>query len=383
MRTTATIVAASLGALFASTAARAASLTEWQLPFPSPQASQIAVGSAGVYYIDVDGDAGISFLGRLDPVEGKFKEIQIPFAVGSGNDLQVRPSDGAVFTCDGDAGQIVQADVDGRELRTWLLPAAASIGLRSLAFDDQGRVLFLSSSFAAPTVVGRLDPTTGLIETWQVPEAVVTTGEDTAAQMVRLADGSALFNLNGFAHPAAVARLDLTTGVFTSWVTPVPPVFGLAADGSGAVYFQETGPSLQGVARLIPSTNVLTEWTLGSSDEFTQNLIFESGRAFFGTDNPVALFALDPSVAGSDSTLSPLASDPVVSASVVVSPVVTRHVAHRHGHAKEVDRTRAATVTGAFTRWKAGTAEYVAGDGAGGVYYTGGTDGLSIAKLVP
>ena len=61
---------------------------------------------------------------------------------------------------------------------------------------------------------------------------------------------------------------------------------------------------MRNVARLVPATNVLTEWSFSPDAEFTQNMILGSASLFFGTDSPVALNQLDPTAAGSDSTLS-------------------------------------------------------------------------------
>ena len=318
-----TIGAMALGMCLAARAGQAASVTEWQPPFAGAQLYQIAAGASGVFYVDFDGNTGTTFLGALDVAKGRFHEMQVPINAGTGNDLQIRPSDGALFLSDIDTSTITLADVDQFSLRTWTMPATESGGPRSIAFDDSGRVLFLESGFIGATVVGRLDTTSGLVETWQVPDELVTAGSDIGWRLVRTADGSVLFNSNGFAHAAQVIQLDPATGIFTAWATPAPPVFGLAADGSGAVYFQEAASGVRNVARLIPATSVLTEWSSSPDADFTQNMIFQSGSLFFGSNSPGGLGQLDSSAAGSDSALSPVAAAPVAPASVLVNPVVT------------------------------------------------------------
>ena len=379
-----TIGAVALAVCLLAKASQAASVTEWPLPFDGSQPYQVAAGSSGVFYVDFDGNTGTTLLGTLDVTLGSFKEIDVPFSAGTGNDLQVRASDGAVFTCDITTSVIVLVDVEQRTLTSWTVPATEAGGPRSIAFDDSGRVLFLESGAIGPTVVGRLDTTSGLVETWQAPDELVTAGSDTAWHLVKAADGSIVFNANGFAHPGQLVRLDPATGLFTAWATPAAPVFGLAADGAGAVYVQEFASGVRNVARLVPATNVLTEWSFSPDAEFTQNMILESASLFFGTDSPVALNQLDPTAAGSDSTLSPAAAAPVSPASVVVSPVVTRRIAKRHGHARGRTSTPSATTLGPFTSWGTATPGFVTGDGAGAVYFTGnGSKGPSISKFVP
>ena len=71
------------------------------LPFDGSQPYQVAAGSSGVFYVDFDGNTGTTLLGTLDVTLGSFKEIDVPFSAGTGNDLQVRASGREpVFTCD-------------------------------------------------------------------------------------------------------------------------------------------------------------------------------------------------------------------------------------------------------------------------------------------
>ena len=149
-------------------------------------------------------------------------------------------------------------------------------------------------------------------------------------------------------------------------------------------YFQEAASGVRNVARLIPATSVLTEWSSSPDADFTQNMIFQSGSLFFGSNSPGGLGQLDSSAAGSDSALSPVAAAPVAPASVLVNPVVTGQGVRRHGHARAAAGTPSATVAGPFTYWGTETPGYVAGDGTGAVYFTGDGNGLaSISQVVP
>ena len=385
--TKATVIGTTLvGMLLGNQLASAATETEWGLPFPAPQPLQVASGSSGTYYIDFDGTSGIAYLGRLEPGENprraKFKEMATPFQASTGNDLQIRPSDGAVFTTDLATRALALADLDTHRLTTWTMPPAADSGPRSIAFDGSGRVLFISSGSNVDAVIGRFNASTGLVELWTIPEAIVAPGSDIASRIVQAADGTVFFNVNGFAHPALLARLDLTTGVFTSWVTPGAPIPGLAADGAGAVYFQEQANTL-GVARFVPATGTLTEWTFVDDISFTQNMVLQSGRLFFGNNGPVAIVSLDPSVLGTDSTLSPTISDPVTPSTSIVRPVVTKRDPHRNDNVRGTLTASSPTARGPFTVYPTDYPDYIAGDGAGSIYLTGGADGASIAKLTP
>ncbi len=382
-----------LGMLLGAQLAGAATETEWEIPFPSPVLTNVAVGGSGIFYVDTDGTVGTAYVGSLqtgpNPAQAKFKEIATPFFTSTGDDLRVRPSDGGLFMTDDATRSLALINLDTDKLTIWTMPPAADGGPKSIAFDGSGRVLFLSSASSVDAVVGRFDPASGLVETWTIPETIDLPGSDFAWRIVLAADGSVFFNVNGFSHVPAggvLARLDLGTGVFTSWQTALQPVFGIAADGSGSVYFQELGSSVTLVARLVPATNTLTEWTLPDGVEMGNNLIFDSGRLVFGNDIPAAIATLDPAQPGTDSTLSPVVNDPVAPISVVVTPTVTTPPL-RFGRAKGTATPSVPTSDGPFVLFPTSSPNdgpgWVAGNGTGTIYFTGGFPNPALGRLTP
>ena len=379
----ATMVGAVLfGVCLTAQASEAAELTAWHLPFSGSSPFQVAVGAGGVSYVDFDGGTGETFLGVLDTQRGRFNEMRTPFFAGSG-DLRVRAGDGAVFLTDSATGDLGRGDVASRDFWRWTLPGGA--GVRSFVFDDAGRVLFLAGNAEGRMMIGRLDTATGAVSIWPVPDSMDTPGEDFAWRIVKLADGSVLVNMNGFAHPRQLVRLDLATGVFTAWATPGQPVFALAADAAGSVYFHEVDSGLRRVGRLVPATGELTEWNVDLPDvEFLGEMALESGRLFFGINNPVGMVALDPTVAGDESVLAPFVADPVTPSSEVISPVVTRRARSRAGRVRPVVSAPPATALGsAFTTWDTGTVLLGNGDGAGTMYGAADVGGPAIVRFVP
>src|SRR5262249_52732299 len=155
------------------------------------------------------------------------------------------------------------------------------------------------------------------------------------------------------------------------------------SDRTGAVYFQEF-PGFR-IARLDPATNTLTEWSFANDLEFGDNLVFESGRLFFGnvdSNGATAVVSLDPSTTGIDSTLFSIVSDPVTVASVVVTPVVTHQPRRRtrvHGSVTQSVPTQ----VGPFTVFPSEAQRWVSGDGAGTIYFTANGPLGSIGRLSP
>lgn len=381
MRTT-MVGAVLFGVCFTAQASEAAELTAWRLPFSGSSPYQVAAGAGGVSYIDFDGDAGATFLGVLDTARGKFSEMETPFFAGSG-DLRVRAGDGAVFLMDSSSGDLGRGDVASRNFWRWTLPDGAYF--RSFVFDDAGRVLFLAGNQEGRMMIGRLDTASGAVSIWPLPDSLDTPGEDFAWRIVKLADGSVLVNGNGFAHPRQLVRLDLATGVFTSWATPGQPVFALAADAAGGVYFHEVDSDLRRVGRLVPATGQLTEWNVDLPNvEFPGEMALEAGRLFFAINNPVGMVALDPTVAGNESILAPFVADPVTPSTAVISPVLTRRARSRTGRVHPVVSAPPATALGAaFTTWDTGPVVLGSGDGAGTMYGAADLGGPAIARFVP
>jgi streptogramin lyase len=380
MRAT-TIGAVVLGVCLTAQASEAGELTAWRLPFANSSALQVAAGAAAVSYVDFDGGTGATFLGALDTSRGRFAEMRIPFAAGSG-DLRVRAGDGAVFLTDADTGDLGWGDVARREFRRWTLPGGAYI--RSFVFDDARGVLFLAGNAEGRLMIGRLDTTTGAVATWPLPDSIAVPGDDFAWRIVNVADNSVIINMNGFVHRGQLVRLDLTTGVFTSWATPAQAVFALVADAAGTVYFHEVDSGIRRVSRLVPATGQLTEWDFPVDEgDFQGEMALETGRLIFGVNGAVGLAALDPTAPGSDSLVTPFVADPVTPSTAVIRPAVTRHARTRVGNARPVASAVPATALGAFTTWDTGAVVLGSGDGAGAVYGAAGAGGPAIAKFVP
>jgi hypothetical protein len=110
--------------------------------------------------------------------------------------------------------------------------------------------------------------------------------------------------------------------------------------------------------------------------------VLDSGRLFFGNTGPTGIASIDPSSTGIDGTLSPVVHDSVTVSSIVVSPVVTRN-ARRHAKATGTVTPSAPSMASPFTVFPADYPSWVAGDGAGTIYFRAGVAGDSIARLSP
>jgi streptogramin lyase len=348
----------------AADGAIAPSFTEWRLPFDNAVPAQIAGAPGVVYYADFM----LAAIGRLDLASGRVTQWFPRFTPSSPGDIKFRSSDATLFITSAPANgvsEIGQFDPASRVYKHWQMPPGLLGAPQNLALDPAGRVVFAAMTEGGSSyVIGRLDPATNVFTTWPIPDSIVPT-ESYAGKVTIAPDGTVFFNVDGFTNHA-VARLELSGGAFTMWTFPGEVVFAIAADASGDVFFQWQSPE-SGIARLVPGSGRLTQWTTphGQNDDF----VLQGGRVFFGTVDPAglapaAVSALDPSQTGLEGALTPVAAGPVTPSSIAVQPRVDEGVAFEEGDAQVASSSVTGTVMGAFTEWSAQ---------AGPRYFSGGT----------
>ena len=162
------------------------SVTEWSIPFADSQPFQIAAWGTSVFYLNA---AYEQMLGCLDTEHDTVTEWPLSAPATSPGDIQVRPSDGAVFFTNATVGELGQFDPQSQLLRRWPLPldvsAGAPPGPWSIAFDASGRVIFSADDAGGP-LIGRLDTVSGRLDVWSFQEG--------GPVRVRLApDGTVIF----------------------------------------------------------------------------------------------------------------------------------------------------------------------------------------------
>jgi len=141
--------------------------------------------------------------------------------------------------------------------------------------DSLGNVFFTTSN--SNPFLSKLEPSTNTITTWSVtggPEVI-------SGRMTLDSSGNVYFSTGD-----NISKLDTSTNTLTTWPLTDPDIFskGLTVDSSGAIFFTESGKFDAKVARLVPATNTITEWTVPLGDvggtitvDSTGNVFFESG----------------------------------------------------------------------------------------------------------
>ena len=345
------------------------SVTEWLIPFADTEPFQIAAGGTSIFYLTSEYD---QMLGRLDTENDTVTEWPLSVPATSPGDVQVRPSDGAVFFTSATVGELGQFDPQSQLLRRWPLPldvpAGNTPGPWSIAFDASDRVIFSAYDASGP-LIGRLDTVSGRLDVWGF--------QDVGEVQVSLAPDGTIICANG-AQSYDVVRLDPTTGVFTSWALVDQPLWGAAVDGAGDIFFLQLSADFQGLARFSPGTGRLTHWA--TSDLFGwESLEPLSGHIFFTSSSPTALEALDPAVAGQDTILSPM-SETVTPRTSVVTPTMVV-LSGQQASAQVTRRIAPRQTTGAFSLWSLPGAPRMLATVPGAVYYSNDVERF-IARMV-
>ena len=342
------VFAASLGCLLSLFAAvgsgnaQTVALTEWILPpardglGATRSPLQIDARNGDVYFNDFNGRIGESRLGRMRTTDDTLTEWIVPVTVTNPGDLLIKPGPfGSVFVTDFNIlgtgiRTIGRLDPATNTFSKWPLPALV-IGPSDVALDPSGNVFFAAATvpsidaFALSMTIGRLDPSTGTFTFWQVPTALAMPGRDSFFGQVAVDPGGRVFFtvvdfMNNFTSPAnnKIGMLDPATGVFEAWAVEIRPCLGLETDRFGNVFFNGhvsggcgAGVALGGfkAARLDPTTNALTEWTLPADERLTESIAIDAVGAvvipsarFFPTGG--SILRLDPTVSGTNSVPS-------------------------------------------------------------------------------
>ncbi len=345
------------------------SIIGWSIPFADSQPFQIAARGTSVFYLTASFD---QMLGRLDTENATVTEWPVSDPSTSPGDIQVRPSDGAVFFTGAPVGELRQFDPQSQLLLKWPLPldvpAGTSPGPWSIAFDASDRVIFSAYDASGP-LIGRLDTVSGHLDVWSFEYGGVV-------RVWVAPDATILYTCGS---PASdVVRLDPATGVFTAWPLADQPGWGSVVDGSGDIFFVQQASDFQGPARFSPDTGRLTTWATSDLVQ-TESLDLLSGHVFFSSSSPPALEALDPAVAGTDTILS-LFTETVTPRTSVVTPTMVT-LSGQQASAQVTQATTQRQTTGAFSIWPLPDAPRMVATVPGAVYYTDEVEPF-IARLV-
>lgn len=157
-----------------------AAATETPAPSPTPEATSEPLPRVEYFSVPadsrphdvapaVDGSVwytaqGSGELGYLDPATGEVREI--PLGAGSSPHGVIVGPDGAPWITDSGLNAIVRVDPETEDVQVFPLPSThRNANLNTAAFDGNGILWFTGQN----GVIGRLDPATGAIMTWDAP----------------------------------------------------------------------------------------------------------------------------------------------------------------------------------------------------------------------
>ncbi|HEY7340918.1 MAG TPA: hypothetical protein VH591_08560 [Ktedonobacterales bacterium] len=209
---------------------------------------QPAVDAQGNIWV---GEMETNKLARIDPTTGHVTEWTPPG--GKYNIMQsVIDRQGDVWFTEQAANYIGRFDPATETFKIYPLGSAIAprMAPQDLAFDTNGQLWFTLLGGR----IGRLNPATGAIQSWQVP---APPGAERAYPFSLAITPSGVWF--GYLSGGAVGKLDPTTGKVTllPLANPQAGIYAMTTDASGRIWFTEMQPAFLG--SIDPKTGKVTE----------------------------------------------------------------------------------------------------------------------------
>lgn len=218
-------------------------VTEFAVPLTNPNLSDLTTGPDQALWFTAINSKQI---GRMTPT-GQVTTFPITGTRG-GPDTIITGPGGLWFTLPNDnaVGRITTAGV----VSTFPI-TTSNVDVRDLIVGPDGAIWATESSYATDAIA-RLDPTTGVVTEYALPD-FIGTGQ------LAVAKGQIYFAIT---ISNRIGRIDPTTGQVSSFVVPTADAqpSGMTADAAGNVYFTEAADDVPGLGRLAPD---------GTIEEFT------------------------------------------------------------------------------------------------------------------
>lgn len=233
--------------------------------FPVPANSQglggslnsIVGGSDGAMWF-TDENSLTPRIGRIDASSGSITMFELPTSGTSSfpgaQPLQITSGpDGALWFTTFRGGVIGRIDTSGHS-HSFRVPHGAET--RGITVGPDGAIWFTENN---PDSIGRLDPGTGLITLHHLPSLL---GNVTPVSITTGPDGALWFTESGLSR---IGRFNPATGKLTKIATPTAGSmpFGLVTGSDGALWFTEAAAG--NVGRINPVTHKITEYPLSAA----------------------------------------------------------------------------------------------------------------------
>jgi len=214
----------------------------WTLPLNPPNfqpfylRSIVAKSPNLVYYTKYI----VDIFGELDVAKNQIREWRIPPAVykpspvGSLQGICLGPG-GTVWGALTSVGCLAELRPKDGRLRVFGTGVSGPIGVwpRQVQFDGTGKCWFAGAGKTGPRV-GRLDPQTGTVQTWDLPGMALDSAWDLYVEQTGKAVWCTLYNTQSQATPVIpfLARLDPAASMFEYYTLPEPILAGPSYAGA-------------------------------------------------------------------------------------------------------------------------------------------------------
>ena len=272
--------------------------TETAAPSPTPEPTGDPLPRLDYFAVPADSrphdvapavDGGVWYtaqgsgeLGYLDPATGEVREI--PLGAGSSPHGVIVGPDGAPWITDGGLNAIVRVDPETDEVQVFPLPSThRNANLNTAAFDGNGILWFTGQN----GVIGRVDPATGAVMTWDAPRGRGPYG------ITATPDGRIFYASLAGNH---IAEIDTETAEVTVIEPPTPRQGArrVWSDSHGRIWVSEWNSGQ--LSRYDPADGSWAAWPLpGSSGAQTYAVYVDERDIVWVTDfSTNSLLSFDP-----------------------------------------------------------------------------------------
>jgi len=265
-------------------------ITEWKHPFDFGNAKPTGIGvdsSGNVFYVERPAQGDIARLNTATDVVTLWSGVFSPGCKDFGGTDPAKwakcesildvDSSGNVWVTDMVNEKIVRLNPSTNAVTKWSSTDSGMNVPSAVTLDSSGNVYFTGTGGG---IVGKLVPSTNAMTEWTLSGAGFGLGErhlavDSSGNLFVSGDhrgsGGSLPSETQF----YILRINTSTDVQTKWNIPSEIVpYGLDIDSNDIVYFAEK--SGDRIGRLVPTTNIITEWTIPTSSSSPLDVAVDS-----------------------------------------------------------------------------------------------------------
>ncbi len=277
-------------------------LKSWALPIQSNQNNSFAITSSfsgsELYFIESNSNK----IGRLMPSTNAITEWNIPTTNSLPSSIKFDPSAGNAYFIESSSNRIGQLNPTTNAITEWNIPTNNSSPSILAVDSSTGNVYFIESN---SNKIGRLVPSTNMITEWNLSSNYFNSTKYNEPMVLSKSISPKILEVDSStgnvyfieSNSNKIGRLVPSTNMITEWLTRTNTINTkyLTLGFNAELYFIESNSNK--IGRLVPSTNMITEWNIPTTNSLPSSIKFDpsTGNVYFIESNSNKIGRLVPS----------------------------------------------------------------------------------------